>query len=134
MKVVLLAALSLMVSSAALAGEGHNHEAALEPAPHGGILRDATPYKAELVISGEKASIYVYDKDLKPAKLTAQSLDGQVRFPKSKKDQKVTFTKAGEAFGATIKGIGKVRRFDMHVTLNEAGKATIMDFGIDNIH
>ena len=34
-------------------GHDHNHEPSVEPAPHGGMLRDALPYKVELVINNE---------------------------------------------------------------------------------
>jgi hypothetical protein len=121
----------------AWAGEGHNHEAAIEPAPHGGILRDATPYKAELVLNGELAKIYVYTKDaevLKTAAVSANELTGYVRFPKQKKNQPVVFKKSGDSFETKISGISKVHRFDMHVTLEEAGTKTLLDFGIDNIN
>ncbi len=121
----------------AWAGEGHNHEAAVEPAPHGGILRDASPYKAELVLDGELAKIYLYTKDakdLKPASVSATELEGYVRFPKQKKNQPVVFKKSGDSFNAKIAGISKVHRFDMHVTLEEGGTKTLLDFGIDNIN
>jgi hypothetical protein len=134
---VSIARLTLFLALAASplqASEGHNHEAAVEPAPHGGILRDSPPYKTELVIEGESAKVYVYDKGLKLAPLAATELKGALKFPKERKDKPVTFRKAGDFFEARIPGIGKVHRFDLHVTLTEAGKKTVMDFGIDNIH
>ncbi len=113
---------------------GHNHEAAVEPAPHGGILRDAPPYKAELVLNKDEAKIYIYGTDLKLANLTATELEGKLKFPKDKKERVVKFVKKAEAFGALISGISKVHRYDLHVALKEAGKTTILDFGVDNIH
>lgn len=122
------------VSILALAGDGHNHESSVEPAPHGGILRDAAPYKTELVLKGDLAKIYVYQKDLKPAKVSSQELRGEVRFPKQKKSKAVIFKATGESFDATIEGISKVHRYDLHIKMIEGGTETLFDFGVDNIH
>ena len=116
------------------AGEDHNHEAAVEPAPHGGILRDAPPYKAELVLNGDEAKVYVYDKKLKPVMLTSTSIEGKIRLPKQKNESTVAFVKKQEFYTATLPGVSKVHRFDLHLNIEEGGKKTVVDFGIDNIH
>ncbi len=116
------------------AGDNHNHEPAVEPAPHGGVLRDAAPYKAELVLNGDEAKIYVYDKSLKPAVLKTESLIGSIQLPRQKKHAAVTFKKTGDAFQATLPGVSKTHRYDLHVTLLEGDKKTVIDFGVDNIH
>lgn len=134
MKYSYLALISLFFVLPLLASDGHNHEAAIEPAPHGGILRDAKPYKAELVLNGDEASVYIYDSSLKPAPLTTQSLKGSIRLPKQKKESQVTFNKSGDVFKSVLKGVSKVHRFDLHIYLIEAGQKTVLDFGIDNIH
>ena len=115
-----------------MAGDGHNHEAAVEAAPRGGILRNAGDYRAEIVINGDKLKLYVYDKQLKPITLDKAELTGDVQFPKEKR-KPITFKKAGESYDVTVKGINKVHRYDMHVTLEIAGKKIVADFGIDNI-
>ena len=120
--------------SSVYAGEGHNHEPAVEPAPHGGILRDAAPYKAELVLNGDSAKIFIYDKNLKTASLKSESMDAFIRLPKQKKETKILFKKEADFFKATLPGVSKTHRFDLHVYLTEAGKKTVLDFGIDNIH
>lgn len=129
---VLMFVLSLSLNG--WAGEGHNHEAAVEPAPHGGILRDAAPYKAELVLNGDQAKIYIYDKALKPASLSSKTMLGKIRLPKAKEETEITFAREKEYFAAALPGVSKVHRFDLHVYLEEAGKKTVLDFGIDNIH
>jgi hypothetical protein len=134
MKLILVSLFALALGSPAIADEGHNHEAAVEPAPHGGILRDAPPYKAELVLEGAIAKVFVYGKDLKPATLETKELTGKLRFPKEKKDKVVKFERKGEFFEAKIVGIDKVHRFDLHVTLQEGAQKVVIDFGIDNIH
>ncbi|HYX37749.1 MAG TPA: hypothetical protein VE954_32000 [Oligoflexus sp.] len=129
-----LALTSLLLGAAAplMAHDGHNHEAATETAPHGGTLRNAGDYKAEIVINGDNLKLYIFDKQLKPMKLEKAELTGDVQFPKEK-SKPVTFKKAGEFYSATVKGISKVHRYDMHVNLEVAGKKVVADFGIDNI-
>jgi hypothetical protein len=126
------ASLFLTASFPLMAGDGHNHEAAVEAAPHGGTLRNAGEYKAEIVINGDTLKLYVYDKQLKPLKVEKAELTGDVQFPKEK-SKPITFKKAGDAFEATVKGISKVHRYDMHVNVEVSGKKAVADFGIDNI-
>lgn len=131
-KFALVLLVSAPLSQLAIAGDDHNHEAAVEPAPHGGTLRDAGDFKAEAVLNGDNIKIYVYDKKLKAVKVAKDEMTGEVQFPKEKA-KPVTFKKNGEFFEATVKGISKVHRYDMHVVLEEGGKKTKIDFGIDNI-
>lgn len=132
---VLLVVLASLLTVPAFAGEGHNHEAAVEPAPHGGILRDSPPYKVELVLNGDHAKIYVYDSALQPVKKEslAATAKGELAFPKEK-PQEVVFNYGEDGYEATVKGISTVYRFDMHVKLMIDQKEIIGDFGIDNIH
>jgi hypothetical protein len=133
MKTVWIATMLMFGASAPLkAHDAHNHEAAVEAAPHGGTLRNAGDYKAEIVINGDKLKLYVYDKQLKPVTLEKAELAGDVQFPKEK-SKPVTFKKAGEFYEATVKGISKVHRYDMHVNLEVSGKKVVADFGIDNL-
>lgn len=135
-KYVLLVAMAMAVQAVSFASDDHNHEAAVEAAPHGGILRNAAPLKGELVLNKDQAKIYVYDKDLKPLpkeKMKA-SIKGQVAFPKDKKKRSVTFKLVGDAYEAKIKGIDKTHRYDLHVTVESDGKPVLIDFGVDNIH
>lgn len=127
----------LIFVGTALAGDGHghNHEAAVEPAPHGGILRDSSPYKVELVLNGDKANIYVYDDKLQPIskdRLTA-TIKGKLGFPKEQ-PKEVSFTLGSDSYEGILTGIAAVHRFDMHVDLVIDGKVVVGDFGIDNIH
>lgn len=128
--------LALALCTQIFAHEEHNHEAAVEVAPHGGVLRDARPYKSELVIQGELVKIYVYDKDVKPvAKEKLKSIiKGQLAFPKDKKKRDVVFKLSGDFYEARIPGIDKVHRYDLHVTLEIEGQPILADFGVDNIH
>ncbi|MDZ4786303.1 MAG: hypothetical protein SGJ02_09540 [bacterium] len=116
-------------------GHGHNHEAAVEPAPRGGILRDSPPYKVELVLNGDKANIYVYDNDLKPIakERLASTIKGELGFPKEKAKE-VTLTLGSDSYEGILAGISAVHRFDMHVKLVIDQKEVVGDFGIDNIH
>jgi hypothetical protein len=133
MKRLLLFALSLTLSVPFIqAHEGHQHEAAVEAPPHGGMLRDAAPFKSEVVINGDVATLYIYDKALKPVKLDKDTLKGEVQFPRQKA-KTVTFKRNGDNYKAKISGISKVHRFDLHVTLDVGGKKALADFGIDNI-
>lgn len=139
MKSIITLSLTLaLLSPAAQAGDGHghNHEAAVEAAPHGGVLRDAAPFKAELVLNGDQAKLYVYDKDLKPAALDKPSQTGHLKFPRQTKDKVVTFKKAatGDYYEAKLDGISKVHRYDLHIDLELGDKKVLADFGVDNIH
>ena len=138
MKYVMATVLVAMVGLAnqCLAHDDHNHEAAVEAAPHGGILRNAPPYKSELVLKKDVAKVYVYDKDVKPVskEKLKESIKGQVAFPKDKKKRDVLFKLAGDAYEAKIPGIEKVHRYDLHITLEVEGKSVLADFGVDNIH
>lgn len=129
-------ALTLAVPTLSFAHDEHNHEAAMEAAPHGGILRNAPPFKAELTLSKDQVKIFVYDKDVKPVakEKLKDSVKGQVALPKDKKKREVTFKLAGDAYEAKIAGIDKVHRYDLHVTLVIDGKSVLADFGVDNIH
>lgn len=135
MKTLLLLVLSLVTAAPALYAHGdHKHEEAVEAPPHGGILRDATPFKSEIVVEGENVTLYLYDKDLKPVALDAPAFKGDVQFPRQKKAKPVTFKREGDVYKARIPGIGKVHRYDLHVTVEAGGKKALADFGIDNIH
>ena len=115
------------------AHEGHVHEPALEAPPHGGLLRDAEPFKTELVLNGDNAKVYIYDKKLKPVKLTKESLKGELILPKSKKKTEVSFKRSGEFYEGILEGVSKVHRFDLHVNLEAEGKKALADFGVDNV-
>jgi hypothetical protein len=133
MKNILLVSFIVFGTAGTLcAGEGHNHEAAVESAPRGGTLRNAGDYKAEIVINGDQLKLYVYDKKLKPIQMDKAEITGDVQFPKEK-SKPITFKKVGESYEVTIKGISKVHRYDMHINLEVAGKKVVADFGIDNI-
>ena len=132
--ILILLALTSLGADSAQAGDDHNHEASVEAAPHGGTLRDAPPYKVELVLKGDKATLYVYDSKLKPVALDKDTATGQLAFPKDKKKKDVTFKKAGEVYEATLAGISKVHRYDLHINLEAQGKKVVADFGVDNIH
>jgi hypothetical protein len=123
---------SLALTPALHAHEGHTHEAAMEAAPHGGLLRDAAPFKAEAVLNGDVVRIYVYDKMLKPVVLDKDQAKAEVQFPKQK-SKPVIFKRKEGAYEATIKGISKVHRYDLHVNLEINGQKALADFGIDNI-
>ncbi len=132
MKRLLIATMLYFSFTPLIAGDGHNHEAAVEAAPHGGTLRNAGENKAEIVVNGDNLKLYFYDKELKPLKIEAKEIKGDVQFPKEKK-KPITFRKSGDFYETTVKGIGKVHRYDMHVNLEAAGKKILVDFGIDNI-
>jgi len=122
-----------LISVPARGGDEHNHEAAVEPAPHGGTLRDSGDFKAELVLNGEVARLYVYNKQLKALAPEKDKLSGMLRFPKQK-ERKIEFKKAKEYYEANLAGIAKVHRYDLHVNLEHGGKKALADFGIDNVH
>jgi hypothetical protein len=86
------------------AHEGHVHEPAVEAPPHGGLLRDAPPFKSELVLSGDKAKIYVYDKKLKSVKLDKDTLTGELILPKNKDKKVVTLGKWSEGISRLWRG------------------------------
>ncbi len=129
---LVVTSLLLGITGQLVAHDDHHHEAAVEAAPHGGNLRNAGEYKAEIVINGDHLKLYFYDKNLKPLKVDKSEIAGDVQFPKEK-SKPITFKKAGDYYETTIKGISKVHRYDMHVKLEIAGKKTLVDFGIDNI-
>lgn len=130
------------------AHEGHNHEASVEAAPQGGQLRDAPPFKTEIIIKNDLVKLYVYDDKLKAIKLDKETLTGDVQFPRAKQPTKLTFKKVKEEKPINIKNVGeiteryetkipnitKAHRFDMHVNLEVGDKKAKADFGIDNIH
>ena len=136
MKLFLLAILIGQLAIVGFAHDDHDHEAAVEAAPHGGILRNAPPYKSELVLNKDLAKIFVYDKDVKPVakEKLKNTIKGTLAFPKDKQKREVVFKLTGDAYEAKLSGIDKVHRYDLHVTLEVDGKAILADFGVDNIH
>jgi len=131
-KMVFAAALAIGFSAHGFGHEGHSHEASAVAAPHGGSLRDAGELKGEVVITGDTIKLYVYDKHLKPLVLDKKELTGEVQFPKEKK-KPITLKKNGDVYEATVKGISKTHRYDLHINVDNAGKTTLVDFGLDNI-
>lgn len=126
----------MLLAGVVYAGEGHNHEAAIEPAPHGGILRDSSPYKVELVLNNDNAKVYVYDKNLNPIpndKL-AKTAVGALAFPKERNKREVIFKLSESAYEGEMPGISAVHRYDLHIDLTIDGKKIVGDFGVDNIH
>ncbi len=115
---------------------GHSHEAAVEAAPHGGVLRDALPFKVELVLNGDQARMYVYDRQLKPVTLDKPEIKGRLKYPRQSKTIVVTLKRsaAGDAYEATMTGIAKVHRYDLHIDLEVGDQKVLADFGVDNIH
>ncbi|MDZ4677165.1 MAG: hypothetical protein SGI74_06600 [Oligoflexia bacterium] len=130
----LIFTIACLISLNAHSHEGHVHEPAVEAPPHGGLLRDALPFKSEVVLNGDIAKVYVYDKKLKPLKLDKPTLKGELQFPKDKNPKPVTFKLEGDHYEAKLPGISKVYRFDLHVYLDVGGKKALADFGIDNIN
>lgn len=134
MKTLILLALSLAVAAPVVRAHGdHKHEEAVEAPPHGGVLRDALPFKSEIIVNGDDVTLYVYDKDLKPAVLDKPAFKGEIQFPRQKR-KSVTFTRDGDVYKARIPGITKVHRYDLHVIIDVGGVTAEADFGIDNIH
>ena len=115
---------------------GHNHEAAVEAAPRGGILRDSPPFKTELLLKGDLVTIYVYDQKLTPVtgSRLAATIQGELAFPKDRERRTVTFALAQDSYQATIPNIGAVHRYDLHIKGLIDGTEVLMDFGVDNIH
>jgi len=135
-KLILLGCTIALLSPVSHAGPGHNHEASIEAAPHGGVLRDASPYKVELVLNGDLARMHVYDKTLKPVVLDKPQVKGRLKFPRQTKETVVTLkrTAAGDAYEARMPGISKVHRYDLHIDLEVGDQKVVADFGVDNIH
>lgn len=131
-RLLLWATFMALSASPAQAHEGHAHESSHEVPPHGGNLRAAGDLKGEIVISGDTLKLYLYDKVLKPLKIEKTELKGEVQFPKEK-SKPVSFKKKGEFYEATLKGISKTHRYDLHINVEQAGKKTVLDFGVDNI-
>lgn len=131
--IIAMAAAATASAPLAHSHEGHVHEAAVETAPHGGMLRNADPFKSELLVKGDSVKLFIYDKQLKPVKPTEPTLKGDLQFPREKKFTSVTFTRKGDHYVATVPGISKKHRFDLHVHLVANGKKALADFGVDNI-
>lgn len=143
MKLLMAALLSfLYIDNMAKADDGHNHEAAVEAAPRGGMLRDVLPhFKSELVIEKELVKLFIYDTKLVLLTPDKETLKGRVQFPREKKPRAVVFkiVKPSKPTDPTyyetkIAKIDKVHRFDLHVTLELGDKKGMADFGVDNIH
>lgn len=134
MKQLIAIAALVLAATSGFAGDGHNHEAAVEAAPHGGVLRDAPPFKVELVLNGDNAKIHVYDKALKPVKLDKDTAKGHLRFPKEKNAKEVVFKRAGDVYEAKLAGVSKTHRYDLHVDVEVGTTKVVADFGVDNIH
>lgn len=97
------------------------------------MLRDAPPFKSEVVLNGDNVKLYIYDAKLKPIKPSTPSLTGDVQFPRKEK-KSITFKKTGDHYAANIPGITKTHRFDMHVQIEIGKDKALADFGIDNLH
>ena len=131
-----------------LGDDSHNHEAAVEAAPLGGTLRDAPPFKSEILIKNDVVKLYIYDQKLKVLKLDKETLRGDVQFPRVDKPTPIIFKKVKEETPKVIKNVGtiteryetkisgidKTHRYDMHVVLEVGDKKAKADFGIDNIN
>lgn len=128
--------LMAMLTPFVYGGGTHNHEPAVEDPPHGGMLRDAPPFKAEIVIKDDLVKLYIYKKEkkeLKQVKYDQKELKGTVQFPRQEKRQQIVFELNGNFYQGKIKGISKAHRFDLHVDLVVGKEKAVADFGIDNL-
>ena len=125
--------LLLLGSITAHAHGGHVHEPALEAPPHGGLLRDAGVFKSEVVMKGDLAKVYVYDRSLKPLTQGPSQLKADFQLPKQKKSKPVVFQKKDDHYEAVLPGVSRAHRFDMHVYIELEGKKGTADFGVDNM-
>lgn len=109
----------------------------VEPvAPHGGLLKRAPPYRAEIVVFKDFVKIYLYDKNLKALdpKVIKSTANADLRVPNVSPDQRVTFKFVNDALEARIPGVSDFHRIDLHVDLNIQGKDLMGDFAVDNLH
>ncbi|MBI4406087.1 MAG: hypothetical protein HY537_18150 [Deltaproteobacteria bacterium] len=144
---ILLLIIGAVISNGVFSDDTCNHEASVEAAPQGGSLRDAPPFKSEIKIDGNIVKLYIYDQKLKAVKYDKDTLSGFVQFPRQEKKsisfkriaelKPITIKNVGtitERYEASIPGINKVHRYDMHVNLAVGDKTARADFGVDNIH
>ncbi len=129
----LVAWVSIPSFSTAWAHDGHIHEPAIEAPPHGGLLRDAGPFKSEVVMQGDLAKLYVYDQKLQPISQGPAQLKADFQLPKERKGKPITFVRKETHYEATLPGVSRAHRFDMHVYLEFNGKKGTADFGVDNM-
>lgn len=110
MKTALIAAFCLVVTPAAFAHEGHDHDSPkMIQAPKGGVVKSLEKTNVEVVSKGKNVTIYLYDKDMKPADVTGFEVSAKAELPRKKETEEVALTAKGNSFEGSFDAKGSHR-------------------------
>lgn len=95
--------LTLVVSALSVnnlsAHQGHDHDAPTTlKAPKGGVIKALDESRVEVVSKKNDIRIYVYDKDLKPAKASRFKIIAKAELPRTKKSEKINLVEKDFSF------------------------------------
>lgn len=109
MKTLLLIA-ALIISTSAVAHEGHDHDAPTTlKAPKGGIIKALDESRVEVVSKGKELKIFVYDKEMKPALASEFKLIAKAELPRTKKIEDIKLVAKENFFEGTYDAKGAHR-------------------------
>ncbi|XGC79442.1 hypothetical protein ACES2L_08890 [Bdellovibrio bacteriovorus] len=109
----------LFISAIANAHEGHDHGPGAIQAPKGGVVRSLETINLELLANDKNVQIYVYDKDLAPAKAKDYPASLTMALPK-KKAEVVELKDAGDHWTANIDP-KNAHRYTLELAIKQGG-------------
>lgn len=98
-------------------GDDHDGPAAVQ-APKGGMIKALEEAFVEVVNTKEDLKIYIYDKDMKPAKVALYKVSAQSEVPRTKKKQPLTLQDQGNHFEAHFDSKG-LHRYTLVLKLTQ---------------
>lgn len=105
-----LTALTLLPLHAALAHQGHDHDAPTTlKAPKAGVIKTLDEASVEVVSKGKDIKVYVYDKELKPAEATRFQIVATAELPRGKAEEPVKLEPKGKLFEGSFDAKGSHR-------------------------
>jgi hypothetical protein len=119
------------LSSAAFAGEGHDHGVpGAVAAPKGGEIKAGPGSYFELLKSGSTLKVYVYDEKLKPLNLaTLTEVEATAKVPRGKAE--TVPVKSNTDHFETSYDPKKSHRFELTLKFKINGKADFVTFNVE---
>ncbi len=132
-KSFLVFGVSLLMSHAASAHEGHNHDApTMIKAPKGGVIKALDESRVEVVPKGKEVKIYLYDKEMKPRDASGFKITAKAELPRSKKIQAVEFMAKGNILEGSFDAQGSHRyTLRLSVTDSKTNRTDEISFTIE---
>lgn len=110
----------LIGNSVALAHEGHDHDAPTTlKAPKGGIVKSLDEARVEVVSKGKTIKVYLYNKEMKPAKSSEFNVVAKAELPRTKKIEDIILVPNEHFFEGTYDARG-LHRYTLKLAVTDS--------------